>query len=51
MAIPIFGHLPGLYVATSVALGLFFGVSRATIRLAHEFLDLLRDLREFRRGR
>jgi hypothetical protein len=45
------GHLPGFFPIGFAALGLFSLALRIAIWSAREVLDLLRDLREFRRGR
>jgi hypothetical protein len=54
MAIPVFGHAPDFYALNAAILGLSFGLlktGQALVSLGHAILDLLRDLREFRRGK
>jgi hypothetical protein len=50
VVIPVLGHIPGFYAVASAALALLFCGLRLLIWSVREILDLLRDLRKFRRG-
>jgi hypothetical protein len=51
MATPILTHVPHFYAVGAVTIIILFGTLRILVWFAREALDLLRDLREFRRGR
>ncbi|HTR76140.1 MAG TPA: hypothetical protein VMH33_12875 [Solirubrobacterales bacterium] len=50
MPVPVLGHVPGFFAIASASLALSVGVVRFLAWSIHELLDVLRDLRRFRRG-